>query len=220
MPVVLMTGLADGVNPCAFAVLLLFLGIMFALRRSRGMILAVGAVFILAVYAAYLSIGLGLLRAITLFDSPHLLAWLGAAAVIVLGMINIKDAFWPGWGPSLRIPPVGHRAIESWLGQGTLLATAVGGFLVGLCTFPCSGGIYVAILGLLASKLTFGAGLGYLIAYNVAFVAPLVAILGFVSNRRAMGALSRWEAGNIRAFKGLSGVVMVGLGLAIVLWLG
>jgi cytochrome c biogenesis protein CcdA len=219
LPIVLATGLADGVNPCAFAVLLLFLGLMFALRRRRAEILAVGGVFILMIYLAYLGIGLGLLRAITLFESPHFLAWVGAIAVIVLGLINVKDALWPGWGPSLRIPAAGHRAIERWLNKGTLTATAVGGFLVGLCTFPCSGGIYVAILGLLASETTFARGFGYLLAYNVAFVAPLIVILGFVSNRRTMGALSRWEARNIGSFKGLTGLFMIALGVAILLWL-
>lgn len=219
LPAVLGTGLADGVNPCAFAVLLVFLGLMFGLRRSRGMILAVGGVFILMIYVAYLGIGLGLLRALTLFESPHLLAWAGAAVVIALGLVNVKDALWPGWGPSLHIPAAGHRAIERWVGKGTLAATAVGGFLVGLCTFPCSGGIYVAILGLLASETTFGQGLGYLLAYNVAFVAPLIAILGFVSNRRTMGALSRWEARNIGTFRGLTGLTMILLGAAIVVWL-
>ena len=219
LPTVLGTGLADGVNPCAFAVLLVFLGLMFGLRRSRGMILAVDGLFILMIYVAYLGIGLGLLRALTLFESPHFLAWAGAAVVIALGLVNVKDALWPGRGPSLRIPAVGHRAIERWLSRGTLLATGVGGLLVGLCTFPCSGGIYVAILGLLASQTTFGQGLGYLLAYNVAFVAPLIVILGFVSNRRTMGALSRWEARNIVTFKGLTGLAMILLGVAIVIWL-
>jgi cytochrome c biogenesis protein CcdA len=220
LPTVLATGLADGLNPCAFAVLILFLGIMFTLRRTRGSILAIGGVFIAMVYVAYLGIGLGLLRALTLFESPHFLAQAGAWLAIALGLINIKDAYRPGWGLSLRIPPARHRAIKRWLEKGTLTATAVGGFLVGLCTFPCSGGIYVAILGLLAVETTYVQGLGYLLAYNVAFVLPLVVILGVVSDRRTMGTLSRWEVRNLKAFKGLTGLVIVALGVGILFWLG
>lgn len=105
------------------------------------------------------------------------------------------------------------------LRKGTLAATTVGGFPVGLCTFPCFGGIYGGILGLLTVKTTFASGLGYLLSYNVAFVAPLVVLLGAVSNRRTMGALSRWEARNLTAFTGLMGLAMVGLGAVILLWL-
>lgn len=56
-PTILAAGLADGINPSAFAVLILFLGIMFGLRRTRASILAVGGVFIGMVYLAYLSSG-------------------------------------------------------------------------------------------------------------------------------------------------------------------
>lgn len=51
------------------------------------------------------------------------------------------------------------------------------GVLVGLCTVPCSGAIYLAVLGLLASQATFPKGLAYLGLYNALFVLPLVALL-------------------------------------------
>jgi cytochrome c biogenesis protein CcdA len=62
----------------------------------------------------------------------------------------------------------------------------VDGFLVGLCTFPCSGGIYIAIIGLLASQTTYLRGVSYLGLYNLAFIAPLLIILAGVGNQRVM----------------------------------
>src|SRR3990170_4912130 len=39
-----------------------------------------------------------------------------------------------------------------------------------ICTFPCSGGIYVAVVGLIASHTAYLEGVGYLLLYNFMFV--------------------------------------------------
>ncbi len=218
LPLIVSTGLLDGINPCAFAVLLFFIGFLFTLRRTKADIAKVGAVYIAVIYLTYLGIGLGILQALVFTGAPHLMAKLGSWLLIGLGLINVKDYFW--YGRWFNLSPSGrlHEASTNWLRRATLPATAVGGFLVGLCTFPCSGGIYVATLGLLSAKTTYWTGLGYLLLYNLMFVVPLIAILLGLSNRRAVGRLARWEASRKREVKLATGLVMIALGAAILIW--
>ena len=214
---VLGAGLLDGINPCAFAVLLLFVSFLFTLQRGRPDLLAFGFTYIGAIYLTYLGIGLGLLTVFQL-GAPHLFAKLGAGLMIVLGLVNIKDFFWYGLGPSLTLPKIGVSARDRWMRRATLPATAVVGFLVGICEFPCTGGVYVGVLGLLAAQTTYWSGLTYLVAYNVMFVLPLVALLLVIGNRRVVGQFSRWMATHKRQLRLGQGAVMVAIGLIILVW--
>ncbi len=215
---VLGAGLLDGINPCAFAVLLLFMAFLFTLQRARSQMLQAGLVYIGAIYLTYLAIGLGILKVFTLSSEPHVIAKLGAGFMIVLGLVNVKDAFWYGRWFSLGVLKVGAETRERWMRKATLPATAVLGFLVGICEFPCTGGVYVGVLGLLSAQTTYLSGLGYLVLYNVMFVLPLVAILFALGNRRTLGQVSRWEAQHKQALKLGQGLVMIALGVGILLW--
>ncbi|MDR7540420.1 MAG: DUF1573 domain-containing protein [Armatimonadota bacterium] len=217
LTMVLGAGLLDGINPCAFAVLLLFVGFLFTLQRGRSDLLAHGFTYIAAVYLTYLAIGLGLLKVFSL-GAPHLVARIGAGLMVVLGLLNIKDAFWYGVGPSLTTLSIGGAARDRWMRRATFPATAVVGFLVGVCEFPCTGGIYVGILGLLAARTTFWPGLGYLLLYNVMFVLPLVALLLVLGNRRVVGQYMRWMGTHRRVLRLVQGLVMLALAAAILRW--
>jgi len=219
LPLILGTGLLDGLNPCAFAVLLFFIAFLFTVHRLRAEVLKVGLVYISMIYLTYLAIGLGILQAIVISDTAHFMAKAGSWLLIGLGLINVKDYFWYGKGFSLSPAAWFHQKSTHWLQKATLPATVVGGILVGLCTFPCSGGVYVAVLGLLSAKATYAVGFGYLLLYNLMFIAPLVAVLLAVGNKRTVGQLMRWETGHKRTIKLSLGAGMVALGAVILLWL-
>ena len=215
---VLGTGLLDGLNPCAFAVLLFFIAFLFTIRRSAASIWGMGLIYVGAIYLAYFLIGLGLMRAVLFVNDHHFMAKVGAWLVIGLGLINLKDYFFPQLPVHLRIPTIAHGTIQDRLKGATLPAAAVGGFLVGLCTFPCSGGIYVAIVGLLAAQTTFLQGVGYLGLYNLAFVLPLLVILAGVSNRRVMHQIRLAEQSSRRWVRLATGLGMVTTGAVILIW--
>jgi cytochrome c biogenesis protein CcdA len=214
----IVTGLLDGVNPCAFAVLLFFIAFLFTLKKTRHSISWMGITYIAAIYLTYFLIGLGLLKAFGIGGAPHVMARVGAFLVILLGVVHIKDYFFPNLPVSIRVPKHGENAIVSWAYKATFPAAVVLGFLVGLCTFPCSGGIYVATIGLLQSKATFFKGLGYLVLYNLMFVLPLVFILMGASSRVIAGKLLHWE----RVWKGemhlFYGAIMIAVGVVILAW--
>ncbi|MFQ6127548.1 MAG: cytochrome c biogenesis protein CcdA [Thermoplasmata archaeon] len=219
LPLVLVTGLLDGINPCAFAVLLFFITFLFVIRRTRGNVARMGAVYVLSIFFVYFFIGIGLLRAIILSGQPHLLAYIGSSLILVLGTLSILQYFFPNLPLTFKMPEKTWTKVKDWIFKATLPSTLVAGLLVGLCTFPCSGGIYVAVLTLMASQTTYFEGVGYLYLYNLMFVLPLILILAFTSNRFVARKLVTWERSNKRIVTLFSGIVMILLGVAFLLFL-
>ena len=218
LPLVLITGFLDGLNPCAFAVLLFFIAFLFTIQRTTKTVWVMGLIYVAAIYLAYFLIGLGLMQAVLFANNHHVMAKTGSWLVIGLGLINLKDYFFPQLPIHLRIPTISHGTIQNWLRRATLPAAAAGGFLVGLCTFPCSGGIYVAIVGLLAARATYLEGIGYLGLYNLAFIAPLLIILAGVGNRRMMHHIRLAEQSSRRWVRLATGLGMIAVGAVILIW--
>jgi cytochrome c biogenesis protein CcdA len=221
---IVVSGLLDGVNPCAFAVLLFFTAFLFitsrtSLEQTKRRLLLVGLIYITGVYLAYLMVGLGIIKVITITPFPHLVAKIGGLLVILLGAINIKDYFWPGRGFSLSMSMSQWKTVRNWMRKSTVLSSFVMGLLVSFFEFPCTGGIYVAILGMLAQKTTFTQGFVYLLIYNVAFVLPLIILLVFVSRRKVMEfSLEKWQRGRGKGMRLLLGLVMVALGVFLLFY--
>ena len=219
LPAVIITGLVDSVNPCAFAVILLLIAFLFTLRQSRKRIWQLGLVYIGIIFLVYFAIGLGLLRAIQFSTEPHFVAQIGTWILIVLGVVNLVEYFFPGFPIKLHMPDWAHHRTHQLVGEASVPATVVAGFLVGLCTFPCSGGIYVSILTLLNAQTTASWGLAYLILYNLLFVLPLVLILFAVGNNASAKAWAQWERSHASRIRLFYGLIMIGLGLVILLWM-
>jgi len=218
LPLVLVTGLLDGINPCAIAVLIFFIAFLFTLQSSIGRIFKYGMVYVAVIYLTYLGIGFGLFKAIIISGEPHLMAKIGVWLVMALGLINIIGHYSPKFPVKLQIPKFSQGTLKHWLTKATLPAVIVGAFLVGLCTFPCSGGIYVAIVGLLAVKGTFMQGFGYLLIYNVMFVVPLIILLALAGNKYTLGRVAQWQSEADKGLKFWSGVTMIALGIIILIW--
>ena len=97
--------------------------------------------------------------------------------------------------------------------KATIPALIVGGFLIGLCTVPCSGAVYLGVLSLLALQPTALVGYGYLVLYNLIFILPLVVILLAATARPTLNRLAHWNLHHkewVRLVLG-SGVVAMGL---------
>ena len=218
LPVVLISGFLDGINPCAFAVLLFFIAFLFSLKKSRQSIWKMGIVYISAIFLAYLLIGFGIMKAIMFSNSPHFMAKLGAWLVIGLGLINLIGYFSPRFPIKLRIPHASKATLTTWIHKATLPAAFVLGFLVGLCTFPCSGGIYVAIIGLLAAQTSYWSGVSYLLLYNLMFILPLIIILILASNKYTVDKLTVWEKSESNRMKILAAITMLALGAIILIF--
>lgn len=219
LPAVLVTGMLDSVNPCAFAVILLLIAFLFTLRHSRAKILQLGLVYILVIFWVYFAIGLGLLSAIQISGEPHFVARAGSWLLIGLGLINLLEYFAPEFPIKLHMPRLAGDKTNELIRRGTLPATIAAGFLVGLCTFPCSGGIYVSIITLLNAKTTLAWGVLYLAIYNIMFVLPLLFILLVVGNRATAKAWASWEREHSLKIRLGYGLGMVALGASMLIWI-
>lgn len=217
LPAVLLTGLVDGINPCAIAILLFFITFLFTIRKTGASIARMGIVYIGAVYVVYLLIGIGLLRASTLFQG-HWLGQAGAVLLILFGLLNVTGALFPRFPIRLEVPSSSKESLKNWMYRATLPTTLVLGVLVGIHEFPCSGGPYVAILGLLGSQTGFAEGLGYLGLYNLMFVLPLVIVLLLALNPVLGGKLQAWERSSSRALRGVTGGIMAAMGVVLLLF--
>lgn len=204
VPVVLGAGFADGLNPCSFALLVLFASYTLTLVNSvtadgsptdaaRRRLLGAGSLYVGAVWVTYFVIGLGLLSFLGWLGQDHLVTRIAAILAILMALWMLKDVFLPGVGPAMAAPRGTsermHRAIE----RGGLGGMLIAGVLVGICTVPCSGAIYLDIVAVIDASGGGPTGLALLALYNIAYIAPLVLLLGAVSDRRVLGRIGRWS---------------------------
>jgi len=215
---VAVTGFLDGIHPCAIAILIFFIAFLLTLQKSLKNIFALGAVYIIVIFLTYLGIGVGLLSGMMLFGQHHFFAKLGSWLLIFLGLVNLRDYFFPEFCLGIKIPRVSNKKIKEFLKKATLPTVIIAAFLVGLCSVPCSGGIYAAITALLASKTTFWTGFLYLLLYNLMFVAPLIILLALAANPYTLVKLGEWQQKHKKIQKLVMGLFMVILGAAILIF--
>ncbi|MDP4007582.1 MAG: cytochrome c biogenesis CcdA family protein [Candidatus Peregrinibacteria bacterium] len=208
----------DGLNPCAFAVLLFFIAFLFSIKKTRGSIWKMGLTYVFGIYLAYLLIGLGIAQAIVISGAPHLMAYVGAYLVISLGVIQLLGIVFPSFPIKLRIPVNTKATVEKWIFKATIPAAFIGGFIVGLCTFPCSGGIYVAIISMLSISQTYGAGIAWMFWYNIIFISPLLIMLALAGNPKTTERLQKWERKEASKEKIIVGLTMIAVGAIILLF--
>ncbi|MDA8203324.1 MAG: hypothetical protein M0Z49_11305 [Chloroflexi bacterium] len=225
-PVVIGSGFADGFNPCAFALLVLFATYTLTLvnavtadgtptASARRTLLGAGSLYVGAVVITYFLIGLGLFSALSWLGQDHIVA--RVAAVLALGMAvwMLKDVLLPGWGPTMAAPSGTHGWMNKAIQRGGLAGMLLAGVLVGICTVPCSGAIYLDVIAVLHASGGGPVGLALLVLYNIAFIMPLLLFLLLVSNRRFLGTLGRWNKQNGAVVKTVLafGVILMSFGL-------
>ncbi len=215
LPLIVAAAIIDSVNICAFSVLLLTVAFLFSLGKLKSSILKIGGAYILGNFLVYLLIGLGILQALHLFNTPHFMAKVGALLLIVLGIISIINEFFPSFPIKLKIPQSAHHKMAELMEKASLPAAFVLGGLVGICEFPCTGGPYLMVLGLLRDNATYFSGLGYLVLYNLIFILPLVIILLIASDQTLLTKVQAWRKSETGKMRLWSGIAMILLGLLI-----
>ncbi|MCR4328268.1 MAG: hypothetical protein NUV53_01995 [Patescibacteria group bacterium] len=211
LPLVLVAAVLDSINPCAFSVLILTIAFLVSIQKERARILTIGGFYILGVFMAYLLIGVGLLQALHLFNTPHFMAKLAASLMIAAGLLSLINHFFPSFPIKLKIPSISHKPMASLMEKASLPAVFLLGGLVGLCEFPCTGGPYLLILGLLHDGQNYASGMGYLVLYNLVFILPLIFILALGSDAGVLERIQQWkkrETGTMRIWGGVGAILL------------
>ena len=206
----------DGINPCAFAVLALLLGTL-TVAGTRRRVLTVGAAYTLGVFVCYLAAGFGITAIVGAAGLAPLFRLLAGAVALVVGLAVLAAAVLERRELAPAITARGRERIAGWLeaapAAGPVAALALG-IGVGLVELPCTGGIYLGVLGLLAGG-SLADALPLLVLYNLFFVLPLVLIVGGVALGLAPSSVDQWRESRRRLVLGVSGAVMVVLGLVL-----
>jgi len=157
LPVVLASGFADGLNPCAFALLVLFATYTLTMvgrvtadgsptGTARRQVLAAGSLYVGAVWITYFLIGLGLLSFLGWLGEDHLVTRVAVVIALVMGLWMLKDVFLPGVGPSMMAPAASHGWMHRAMERGGLGAMLIAGVLV---SAACAiAGTFIVLWGL------------------------------------------------------------------------
>lgn len=229
-------GLIDGINPCAFTVIIFFMSFLAMQGYRRRELLVIGLAFILAVLLTYILIGMGLFGFLYRLSGFWLVSKIINISIglfsIVLGALALYDAFrFKGTGETsgmlLQLPPYLKNRIHSIIGShyrkspgqeakrnilGLVMSALTTGFMVSLIEAVCTGQVYLptVVFVLKTTHLKLQA-LGYLLMYNLLFILPLAVIFFF----SLMGVTSHEFSGFIRRRLALIKVLMAVLFFAL-----
>lgn len=213
-PIIVGAALIDGINPCAFGVLIFMLAYLAKTAKER--MFRNGMIYITAVFLTYLIVGLILLPVIRSLGSFSVISYIVLAIIILIaGLLEVKDYFFYGKWFSLSIAPDNAERIKMYVKKiGGEWYTAFGlGVFVALVELPCTGAVYLAVLALMSMSGLSLTNWTYLIVYNLIFVAPLFGILWAVCRGMKTDKLKRWQERNKKYMRLITGLVLIGLAL-------
>jgi cytochrome c biogenesis protein CcdA len=238
-------GLTDGINPCAFTVIVFFISFLALQGYRKRELAAIGITFIFAVFLTYLLLGLGLfnfLYALKGFWMAIRIINLAIAGLsIALGFAALYDLYkfsktHSTEGMLLQLPGAVKNRIHSVIGdhyrktKGTnaqatrphifsfMLAALSTGFLVSLLEAVCTGQLYVPTIAFILKTAPFKLlAFGYLVLYNLMFVVPLFIILLFSMLGTTSAEFSGFLKKHIGLIKIVMAVIFFGLG-AFLIW--
>jgi len=201
---VMTAGLLDGVNPCAFAAIVFLVSFLALAGYRRREMFLIGTIFTLAVFIAYLLIGLGIFGILKAIKGVgYITVGINIAAGVlafILGILNLADyiRFKKTKDPTsflLKLPLSLKNRVRLTIGsdlrgekgrkKGIIRITwaaFAAGFIAALLESLCTGQIYLPVIVFVLKMpgKSIRAFL-YLLVYNIAFIIPLatVFLLGF-----------------------------------------
>lgn len=230
--VIVISGLIDGFNPCAFATIIFFISYLALLNKTGKELLLVGVMFTLSLFLTYFFIGVGALRIATSLDFlpmvRQIFVYAAAILVLILGAISLNDYIkYKKTGKtsedSLQLPPRLKQMIHSVIRKNVktrhfVIMAAVSGFLIAILELACTGQTYIPTMIFVSRIPELRANAFFLLLiYNFMFVAPLIIIFIFTY----LGTTSQQWAELTKKNFGKTKLAMTFLffGLAIILFL-
>jgi cytochrome c biogenesis protein CcdA len=241
---VISAGLTDGINPCAFTVIVFFISFLSLQGYRRRELIIIGVTFISAVFMTYLLIGAGLFNFFYRLSGFWVISKIFNLSIgimsIILGALALFDFFRfkktaETEGLLLQLPKAIKNRIHSVIGlhyrkgkdeagknvRPHILRLAFSaltvGFLVSILEAVCTGQIYLpTITFVLKSTHLKLEALGYLLLYNIMFIVPLFIIFLFALLGTTSEDFSRFLKKYLSAIKILMAAVFFGLGMLLI----
>ncbi len=237
-------GLIDGVNPCAFAIIVFFISFLALQGYRKKELILIGLCFIFAVFLTYLLMGLGFLGFFYRLSGFWLTAkiinisigWLS----LILGCLALYDFFkFKKTGDTetllLQLPKAIKRQVHSVIGMRyrkskepeaenikvhilkLTLGALVTGFLVSILEAVCTGQVYLpTITFVLKTTHVKLQALSYLLLYNFMFIVPLLAVFIFALLGITSAQFSQVFKKHLLTVKILMAVLFLSLGIFLI----
>ncbi len=228
----ILTGLADGINPCAIATMIFLISFMATRKRTRKQILLIGLTYTATVFVTYLAMGLGLKGVVEQIKGRYILysiiRWGAFLAAVIVAFLSFKDAFVYNKTKksekiSLQLPKSVklriHKVISGNLsGTSLIIGSITTGFLVTILEAICTGQMYVPyIVAMTQLESLRLKGFLFLILYNFLFVLPLLIVMVLAYFGLKWNDLAKKTQQNMVLLKIILGLVMSGLALYLVI---
>ncbi len=237
---VALAALVDGFNPCAFATIIFFVSYLTLSQRPRRELLIVGLGFMLGVFVAYFSVGLGAMSLLRLANRVRIVAQIlygiFAATCFVFAALSLYDYTQARQGKlqdmKLRLPDRLRDNIkrrirkttsqgEQTIGSSTGFIAFAGlafasGLFISLVELACTGQVYLPTLSFVVGipEMRTKATL-YLLLYNVIFVLPLFIVLLLAVYGITQDRFQQFLSRNVARTKLVMAVLFVLLGILL-----
>jgi len=243
---IISAGLIDGINPCAFTVIVFFISFLALQGYKKKELIVIGLSFIFAVFLTYLLIGLGIFGFIYQLRGFWFVTRIANIAIglfsILLGCLAIFDFFkykktGQTEGLSLQLPQSIKNRIHYVIGLHyrknkasqteepslqkhifRLVITAlVTGFLVSILEAICTGQTYLPTITFILKTTNLKLqALAYLLLYNLMFIVPLLIIFFFALLGVTSEQFSAFLKRHLLTIKILMALLFFGLGVFLI----
>jgi cytochrome c biogenesis protein CcdA len=235
-------GLIDGVNPCAFTVIVFFMSFLALQGYRRRELVAIGLAFIFAVFATYLLIGLGLFgflyKVSGFWAAVKIINYSIGIFSIALGILSIYDLIRfkknrDAEGMILQLPVKIKQQIHRVIGLhyraekggnrkrhifNLIISAFITGFLISLLEAVCTGQTYLPTITFVFKS--YGSfrlqAFLYLVLYNLMFVLPLFVIFVFAVFGVTSGQFSKFLKARLLLIKAMMAGLFFVLGLLLI----
>jgi cytochrome c biogenesis protein CcdA len=220
--------LVNSVNPCQIAMLVMVLvAILTQNPGKRKKVLFSGLAFIIAVYIGYLFYGIILVQLFQTFtdflrQGAIYVKYFFAALSMLVGGLQIKDFFFYKRGSFATEMPLSFRPkAKRFINKITSpIGAFIVGFVITLFLGPCTmAPLLIATQSL--SQLGILGALPWLLYFNLIIILPLIVITLIISfGFTTAEHVSEWKERNVRILHLIAGILLFGIGIAILLgWL-
>jgi hypothetical protein len=225
----ILLGLVDSINPCAIAMLLMFISLLNFSTKKR-VILSVAFTYIGTIFVSYFLFGTILYRFLTAIPGGSILVQIVPWVIIVLSgalvVLNGYDflvTYLERYDKVKNQLPRGiqkfnqrlMKAFTTKMEEGSAmvyLITFLVALIVSVTEFLCTGQAYLtAILHLIQSTTLVGRGIVLLLMYNTIFVFPLIVITFIAVRANSVMGVSIFMRERLHYIKLFSTLVFLGI---------
>lgn len=212
-------GLADGINPCMFSVLMMLLAYLLTSGTARRAVIS-GILFGVSVFLIYFLMMAGIYESLSFFgenlaQSIIPLKMFFGWVFVAVGIWMAKDFFFlkEGQKVSFAIPRMAHPIIKKLVRQSSFIAVILLALFSSLVELPCTFALPLGYVAILATR--GAAAYPYIFLYNLFFVLPLFAIVGTVGlGFSRVNRLEEWRERSKKTMRLVSGLLLFLLGMA------